>query len=62
MRVVLADGVSGGGIKPKSLRWVNILEEPMDEEGPVVWRLEGETTIVELDFRGFEVRTILVEV
>lgn len=33
----------------------------MDDEGEVVWRQEHETAAVELDFRGFEIRTLLVE-
>lgn len=59
--VVVADGLSGGGLQPKSLTWVNILEEPINDEGEVIWKQEGERATVELDFRGFEVRTLLIE-
>ena len=58
--VTVTDRFSAGGIAPKSLTWVNILEEPMTDEGDVVWQQDGETATVELDFRGFEVRTLLI--
>jgi hypothetical protein len=56
-----ADVNSAGGIKPKSLAWVNILEEPMSDEAEPVWKQEGDTAMVELAFGSFEVRTLLVE-
>lgn len=55
------DRHSAGGLRPKSLTWVNLLEEPMSDEGEVVWRQEDGTATVDLDFRGFEIRTLLVE-
>ena len=56
-----ADTSSAGGIKPKYLAWINILEEPISDEQEPVWNQEGDTATVELVFGGFEVRTLLVE-
>jgi len=58
---LIADTSSAGGIKPKSLTWVNILEEPMSDEQEPIWKQEGDTATVGLVFGGFEVRTLLVE-
>jgi alpha-mannosidase len=53
-----ADG-SSRRVPVKSLRWVNILEEDTDEE--ICWVSEGDCTTVQLDLRGFEIRTLMIE-
>jgi len=57
----IADAISTGAIKPKSLAWVNLLEEPMCDEKKPIWKQEGDTATLELAFGGFEIRTLLIE-
>nr|XP_019002605.1 uncharacterized protein I203_05090 [Kwoniella mangroviensis CBS 8507]OCF66066.1 hypothetical protein I203_05090 [Kwoniella mangroviensis CBS 8507] len=48
------------GLKPSSLQWTNVLEQPMTDEPEVQWRSQGGKVEVDLSFRGFEVRSLQV--
>lgn len=49
-----------GGLQPTQMTWCNILEERLSDEPEVTWRREGDRTLVDLNFRGFEVRSLHV--
>jgi hypothetical protein len=42
------------------LEWVNILEEPMLSDSEVVWKDVGGNIEVDLNMRGFEIKTLKV--
>jgi len=50
------------GVNVKSIRVVNILEEVMDDEDPVKWRQSGPDALCALTMRGFEIKTLRVEI
>ncbi|WWC88253.1 uncharacterized protein L201_003160 [Kwoniella dendrophila CBS 6074] len=53
--VLKIDGLT----KPKSIKWLNILEEPeMFQDQPVDWIMDDGVIIVKMDFRCFEIKTL----
>jgi hypothetical protein len=50
-----------GGVKPKAARWVNVLEEVLDDEPRVVWSEEQEAAVFHVHLRAFEIKTLCIE-
>ncbi len=49
------------GLEPKSCTWVNILEEKMESEPAVKLTQENGKAVIDLDFKGFEIKTLRID-
>ena len=56
----MTNAARSSGLGVKDCSWINILEDPLEEDGEVSYRKEGDGVVVDLDFRCFEIKTLKV--